>query len=1381
MSSELEMLEKNKHQLVRVLSSLSAQDFLKLSKDLQKHRVISKDSDIWASLDHDNLDSNTTVRYLLHVVGERVKVDNTLCAHFLKALTGFRNEGVVQVGESLLSQACAISQGPEEESDPVPETVFLEEDVGELCEDLASVSYKWEELCISLKLPIDVIEECRNAGNNKLRLFRSLIEWVCGRHKNARHPTVSQLKQALSSPFVGLPDQASKIEKSCKTSSDLDGSHFTDTVSESNKDLNISLEPSDTTVADGKSTLLEVQVSSSEAVSYQWMKEDKPLSDSSSFSGTHSSMLLIHKASQGVQGEYHCQVNQGSVQISTSPVQVTVTFPPDKQRLLELYSNIKEVPQDSWPLVGPNKYVDILLINKNQNAGPSTVREGIEDVVERSSCSPTEVFSQYVEGALIVLQGRPGSGKTTLTYKISKDWVNGKMLRKANKVFLVSLRKDHSKMELFERFYHSKAQAYVEQLEECGGKGSCFVLDGYDEFSTSQGDRSVIHQLIHKTYLPLAMVILTSRPAATATLHSNAKRVYYYESVGFSKKSFEEFVDCYIFQHTLEKYRNDTIKSQLKDYLKACSNILNICFLPLNASMICFLFDYLREAKKSPKTETEMYKHFILAIALRKLRIANPFAQLPSLECLPDSDKVIFKQLCLLAFEMTVENNQTVRLPVSLESLDSSSLRGLLTIDSTIKVAGLEDTVVFLHLTLQEYLAACHLVSLDEHQQTEMIRLHSGKGHMPTMFKFYCGLVDFKNKPQQFVEIINHAPNYMYMFHCAYETQQESICCETMKKIEGRILIESCVLTPADFHVLTYIITSASLLVREVFIQPCILYEELKKWKNKTIGYDDLLSSMFMSSFNLSSVQSNFESEISNQVSYKQSKYSHSNSKQLQLQTKLLKHQVNDEFSNMCQSSCSDILSSENAAALVNALKLCRNIVYISVTGSNNSKKTATVLKDLLCSLQLKHFRLCEYSTFSNTIYLTLGLNHSCISIISLAFARTDLHGENMADFSSFIIQCTGLSNLTLSYCNINSEDVQALAIGLASSSLNVLNLSGNNIGSEGMKLLADSINCKELILHSCNIGSEGATFLAEYLVAKPFISTLILNNNNIDSIGIRTLAKALKYCSKLQQLHLAGNSVGHSGVAALAQSLKFCSNLVNLDLSRCTLVAYGSVSLEPCHLNKIIYLDLSDNGVISETILTAFIGGMKDYRFLRTLNLSNNNINSGAAISLAEGIRNCPSLNCLFLSKNNIGLNGVVEIAKAFMHPLHLTSSKDTRVISPSFNTSSTLFFDALPAALEQESVKLLYVDFSQNNLDASCIDSLVALIKSRKRVKLDLSHNNIGTTGSKHLVSELLDHKFETLVNVTHNNIPSEEIVIIYHTLQTRKLHTSQVLVFL
>ena len=132
-------------------------------------------------------------------------------------------------------------------------------------------------------------------------------------------------------------------------------------------------------------------------------------------------------------------------------------------------------------------------------------------------------------------------------------------------------------MELFKRFYHSNAQAYVEQLEERGGKGSCFILDRYDEFSNSPGDQSVIHQLIHKAYLPLAMVILTSRPVATATLRPKATRRF--ECLDFTKKCFQEFVNSYPFQSPSEDDKSDTTRFQLMDFLKVCSNVLNMYYL----------------------------------------------------------------------------------------------------------------------------------------------------------------------------------------------------------------------------------------------------------------------------------------------------------------------------------------------------------------------------------------------------------------------------------------------------------------------------------------------------------------------------------------------------------------------------------------------------------------------------------------------------------------------------------------------------------------------------------------------------------------------------------------------------------------------------------
>ena len=71
---------------------------------------------------------------------------------------------------------------------------------------------------------------------------------------------------------------------------------------------------------------------------------------------------------------------------------------------------------------------------------------------------------------------------------------------------------------------------------------------------------------------------------------------------------------------------------------------------------------------------------------------------------------------------MTVENKQVVhQLPMPLDSLNETPFRGLLATDCIAKEYGLEGVVTFLHLTLQEYLAAYHLASFNDDQQTEII------------------------------------------------------------------------------------------------------------------------------------------------------------------------------------------------------------------------------------------------------------------------------------------------------------------------------------------------------------------------------------------------------------------------------------------------------------------------------------------------------------------------------------------------------------------------------------------------------------------------------------------------------------------------------------
>ena len=47
------------------------------------------------------------------------------------------------------------------------------------------------------------------------------------------------------------------------------------------------------------------------------------------------------------------------------------------------------------------------------------------------------MFKVYRSSELILVEGRPGSGKTTLVHKTVKDWASGEILCKSKLVFLV--------------------------------------------------------------------------------------------------------------------------------------------------------------------------------------------------------------------------------------------------------------------------------------------------------------------------------------------------------------------------------------------------------------------------------------------------------------------------------------------------------------------------------------------------------------------------------------------------------------------------------------------------------------------------------------------------------------------------------------------------------------------------------------------------------------------------------------------------------------------------------------------------------------------------------------------------------------------------------
>ncbi len=482
-----------------------------------------------------------------------------------------------------------------------------------------------------------------------------------------------------------------------------------------------------------------------------------------------------------------------------------------KEILVKKYRKCPEVPRSSWPPVVNKTFINLALIETSDQPFKSdySIRGDADDVLAvKKKVEYQETFSSYEKGKSILVLGRPGSGKSTLVHKIVRDWSVGEALQGAELVFLVSLRTLHSNNDrklsdilqslFFDENYLKQVSTTIEQVQ---GDKVCFVFDGFDEYCPPNKMEAVIFALLNKSYLVNAMIILTSRPAA-ASASSDIKNNSFQkiEVFGFSKIQIKEYIHHFPFSPSSESIKGHTEK--LYRFLESRPGVLDLCYLPVNCAIICFI--YGTDPGNLPDTQTQIYALFTRLIILRQLASYNISMRLSSLDDLKGETAESFKKICSLAFDMVLDNKQVVtRGPAS---SDEARSLGLITTDVTADLSGVTNSYSFLHLTLQEFLAAYHLSKLDHKQQLSLIEKHSGSLHLQNMWKFYFGLKSFDYWLEKAKKLLFNQP-HLFICQCLYETKQAGM---TSGLVPSTDMTFSQTLSNYDISAIAHVVSMAA-------------------------------------------------------------------------------------------------------------------------------------------------------------------------------------------------------------------------------------------------------------------------------------------------------------------------------------------------------------------------------------------------------------------------------------------------------------------------------------------------------------------------------------------------------------------------------------------
>ena len=383
---------------------------------------------------------------------------------------------------------------------------------------------------------------------------------------------------------------------------------------------------------------------------------------------------------------------------------------------------------------------------------------------------PGDIFDRQEQKILVV--GRPGIGKTVLSTKILRHWASDSLFNETQKsqmdfkvAFLVKLRMFNSRIKnlnLRELLDHSEYSTVLsEELWDyiCNNpERVLLIFDGFDEYSfrtkideddstyrNSAEERMPVHFLLKKIVsgkmLTGTTVLMTTGPNAVRCIRS----VDFHKTVEILGFSAEQ-VNDYVQKFTKEEDKAETIKQHITSNL----NLVAFCYVPVNCFIICscllellgntgftslptrlteiysiavrmFYFSYDDDQYRHNKTEGQQY-------------FLKPFKELPS------SVQNVFTRLGKIAFD-GIKNGRLIFESHEVNDLKGNGLFHRLPDFRDRPLAEGRAQYCFLHLTVQEFLAAKYLVdTLSSKQLRDFVSAHIQDGAWKVVMQFVAGL-----------------------------------------------------------------------------------------------------------------------------------------------------------------------------------------------------------------------------------------------------------------------------------------------------------------------------------------------------------------------------------------------------------------------------------------------------------------------------------------------------------------------------------------------------------------------------------------------------------------------------------------------------------------